>query len=42
MTNEEINKLERVKEAIRKIAALAVVCMEHNDCQPRKNKNQIS
>jgi hypothetical protein len=27
---------KKAKEAIRKIAALAVVCMEYNDCPPRK------
>ncbi|MFA5152768.1 MAG: hypothetical protein WC554_09430 [Clostridia bacterium] len=27
---------KKTKESIRKIAALAVACMEHNDCPPRK------
>jgi D-aminopeptidase len=29
---------KKAKEAVRKIAALAVVCMEYNDCPPRKIK----
>ena len=29
-------RAERVKSIIRKIAAVAVACMEHNETQPRK------
>jgi len=29
---------KKTKESIRKIAALAVACMEYNDCPPRKKK----